>query len=872
MGKRKNKQKTSTYGSEGSGRVDSTKVDDKSIANQPLVSGGKRFIFSLILLCLPFFLLILLELALRWSGYGYPTSFILTYTHNGKEYFIENQYFGWRFFPKSMARTPEPFMVEAKKPSDTIRIVVFGESAALGDPHPPFGFSRVLEVLLSEVRPDIKFEVINVSMTAINSHVIAQIAKDCVKLNADYWLIYMGNNEVIGPFSPAGVYSPRLMPRFLIRPLIAFKSLRIYQLLDNILELVFARSKDVPQWLGMEMFLKNQIHYDDPRLRYVYRNFKDNLQRIIDLGHSTGAKVIVSTVVANYKNCAPFASLHRKNLANEELKRWESEFSEGVNAQKNGLFDKAISHFENAEKIDPCFAELKYRIAKCLEIYSPTNSKIAGYYLDALDYDTLRFRPDRTIINTIVEIAKSSQGKATLIVAHKKIADGSSDGTTERLPGRDLLWEHVHLNFEGNYRLAIFFAEEILKTLPGTNRVQGVLADSETVYKKLGLTDWVKQEIYQELQKRLELPPFTDRCDHKEEKNVIDTELIRLEQTVKTNNISTYIQQHRTAVEGRPSDWVLRKFLAEILEASGDYGSAIEQWSITTNLIPHYIEPYFKIANLLDEQGRSEEAKALFEKAISLKPYSPEAWSGYGLCLLNLGRSNEAINALKKALKINPKFPAALVNLAIVYGRLGNIPVAKEYCLEAIKVKTNYAPAYINLGRIYASKGDYNNAFTNYQMAVRSDPKNPIAYYNLGNACSRLNRPFDAITNYQTAIKLNPNFGEAYLNLALEQAKAGMIELAMGNFAESARIMTNNFEAQFNYAIACARTGNYLQAREVFKRCIELDPQNPQVYYNLGLVFLKLGEHNRAIEYFKQTLSLQPDHKEALLHVNQLMK
>ena len=32
---------------------------------------------------------------------------------------------------------------------------------------------------------------------------VKDIASDCRKLEADYWVVYLGNNEVIGPFGPA---------------------------------------------------------------------------------------------------------------------------------------------------------------------------------------------------------------------------------------------------------------------------------------------------------------------------------------------------------------------------------------------------------------------------------------------------------------------------------------------------------------------------------------------------------------------------------------------------------------------------------------------------------------------------------------------
>ena len=43
-------------------------------------------------------------------------------------------------------------------------------------------------------------------MTAINSHVILPIARECARRDGDLWIIYMGNNEMVGPFGAGTVF------------------------------------------------------------------------------------------------------------------------------------------------------------------------------------------------------------------------------------------------------------------------------------------------------------------------------------------------------------------------------------------------------------------------------------------------------------------------------------------------------------------------------------------------------------------------------------------------------------------------------------------------------------------------------------------
>ncbi|MFM7982023.1 MAG: hypothetical protein ACKPKO_22160, partial [Candidatus Fonsibacter sp.] len=68
------------------------------------------------------------------AGYGHETDFLLERTVNGRRVFTDNPKFAHRFFPARIARSPQTLLVEPEKPAGVIRVVVLGESAALGDP------------------------------------------------------------------------------------------------------------------------------------------------------------------------------------------------------------------------------------------------------------------------------------------------------------------------------------------------------------------------------------------------------------------------------------------------------------------------------------------------------------------------------------------------------------------------------------------------------------------------------------------------------------------------------------------------------------------------------------------------------------------
>jgi hypothetical protein len=200
-------------------------------------------------------------------------------------------------------------MIEPVKPQNTYRIFIFGESAAQGDPEPAFGAGRYLEELLKTRYPGVNFEVVNVAITAINSHVIVPIARECAHYQGDLWIIYMGNNEMIGPFGAATVFGAKAPPWPAVRLNLAIQKTRVGQLLMD-LERKFKSRQNGPQvWGGLQMFLGNQLSPDDPRKTAVYGNFQRNLQDILRAGRDSGAAIVVNTISVNLKDCPPFASV-----------------------------------------------------------------------------------------------------------------------------------------------------------------------------------------------------------------------------------------------------------------------------------------------------------------------------------------------------------------------------------------------------------------------------------------------------------------------------------------------------------------------------------------------------------------------------------
>jgi len=489
----------------------------------------------------PVVLLAILELALRFAGVGFTTEVTVPCAVRGQKAACYNLFFPAPFFPPGMIKTPQAYAIPAEKPQGTYRIFVLGESAAMGDPDPAYGFSRYLEVMLRQRYPSMKFEVVNTGSVAINSHVLLAIAEGLARQKPDLFIIYSGNNEVVGPYGPGTALTSSSMQLPFIRASIFANSTRIGQLLTRM-------SEQKKEWRGMEMFLDKQVRASSPLMKYSYENFERNLQDTVAVARASGARVIISTVATNLKDCAPFASLHREDISENELRSWNELVREGTDLENARSYDEALKRYQSATQIDPQYAELEFRIAR-VEWMRGNYAGAKEHFQRARDFDTLRFRADSRI-NDINRSVASSSG-AELVDADAILSGESANGVI----GSELVYEHVHMTPQGNYTLARAMFRQVASRLrnDGGRALQdGDIPAEAECERTLALTNHDQTRIAAEMLQRLERPPFTNQLNHSDQ-------VLRLaiKAQVPDENPSQTAREYQWAISQKPDDRIL---------------------------------------------------------------------------------------------------------------------------------------------------------------------------------------------------------------------------------------------------------------------------------------------------------------------------
>ena len=723
------------------------------------------------LVLVPLVTFAVLEGALRLAGYGYATGFFEKIRVRDQDLLVNNDAFSLRFFPPELARSSRAITLPANKPAGTYRVFILGESAAMGDPEPSYGASRYLEILLRERFPNQKFEVVNVATTAINSHVILPIARDCARQHGDLWIIYMGNNEMVGPFGAATVFGAQAPPLALVRLSLAAQQTRVGQLLTALARKLRGKAATPASWGGMEMFLGNRLRPDEPRKQTIYHNFQRNLHDIVQAGLDSGAKVLLNTVAVNLKDCPPFASLSNSNQPAADRDLFEKLYAEGVAASAQSNAGLAAQRFEQAAKLDPQYGELQYWWGESL--LEATNWAAAGEHLQmACDADALPFRADSRINGLIREEGrKRASGNLVMLDTATRLGTNQVAGVC----GQETFYEHVHFNFAGNYRLGLMWAEQVEQSLPAAvkSRATGAWASQETCERLLGLTDWNRTLVIQSLVRRFYQPPLSGQFNNLQRREALENRMKDLRQRMNPATAEQAREQLHDALKHAPDDHYLHETLATFLQSIGDLRAATSEWRRVHELLPQDSLSYYQLGRLLSLQSQWTEAETCLSQVVAAHPSMVEAWSELGNVHAGQEKYERALADYEQARQRRPQDPRIFCGMGKALAKLKRRPEAIERFRQAIQLNPDYWEAHFELAGELAFDEKIPEAKAEFAEAVRLQPANPRPHFNLGIMLAKQNKFDEAQREFEETLRLEPGNQTAVTYLGQVKALKG---------------------------------------------------------------------------------------------------
>ena len=644
----------------------------------------KKYIFTFSLFLLPFLFFTLLEVSLRVFNYGKEYPLLL---ENGS-HLRTNQKFPQKYFSKNEITVPE--LIEQKFPKtkseNTYRILALGGSTTAGFPYEVnINFPYFLRESLQKVNPDKNIEVINLGISAINSHSVLDMLDQVFIIKPDLILIYMGHNEFYGAMG-LGSSENIGSNRTLIRLTLWLKDFKFYQLLQN---MIFNLSSELSQdesneSLMSQMIAEPNISRTNPLYNKTISNFKDNLSDIADTIIEQGIPLIVSTLSCNLKDQYPLGTNHIKN----------AEFSKTLNQAKvlmnNNSWHKAIELFKHILADDTTNADTHYNLANC---YLKVDKKKLAlkHFQKSRDYDLMPFRAPGEINKVIEEIAFDK--KIVLAQSEALFKKHSNDS----IPGNTLFLEHLHPNTKGYALLSKSFESAIDK-----------LEISLKTRSPLELPHYMQTFSFTALDQRigeikvknlLEGFPFNGRSE------LLETE-------ITDAMVDTFANQH--IYEGLFWDGAHFE-LGDYFQGKGDYTKALAEYFAVYKYDPTNPSVLYRIGDIYATQENYTMAVSFYNKALEQTPNEAYLYAKLGRVLMISEKTNAAISALEQVIQLEKKkktldqtdMKVFYYLLGLGYARLGEKSKANEAIQASLKIDPTYTPS-IELKQQIKKLSDYN--------------------------------------------------------------------------------------------------------------------------------------------------------------------
>ncbi|MCZ6631983.1 MAG: tetratricopeptide repeat protein [bacterium] len=166
---------------------------------------------------------------------------------------------------------------------------------------------------------------------------------------------------------------------------------------------------------------------------------------------------------------------------------------------------------------------------------------------------------------------------------------------------------------------------------------------------------------------------------------------------------------------------------------AGDNQKAEEIYKKGLSFQPHHMLTLYNLGQVLQAQGKIEEAATTYEKSLQLharRILDPDArraiYLNLGACYQKLGHPDLAIEAYQGALEWAPQSPTILNNIAGIHLRNKKFEAARKILQPLIDRLPNNTNYRLNLVIALVGLEDYPAALAQCLEAQKRDPENPI--------------------------------------------------------------------------------------------------------------------------------------------------
>lgn len=211
-------------------------------------------------------------------------------------------------------------------------------------------------------------------------------------------------------------------------------------------------------------------------------------------------------------------------------------------------------------------------------------------------------------------------------------------------------------------------------------------------------------------------------------------------------------------IDKYPESYKGHMMLAKIYEKEGGTRKAIDEYVKSVDCNKRDYDSYYKIAELLQNLGKKDEAITMLQNLLHNKPEYYNASLLLGDLLCQQERFKEAVSVYQDTLRYKPVDFELYYSLGIAYTRLNDFANAKDCYEKAASINHKLYGAKYNLAQLALIEEDLEEAEKYFAECLMSEELEAKAYYQLAKIYMVKEEKDKAILFANKAIEIDPSY------------------------------------------------------------------------------------------------------------------
>ncbi len=257
--------------------------------------------------------------------------------------------------------------------------------------------------------------------------------------------------------------------------------------------------------------------------------------------------------------------------------------------------------------------------------------------------------------------------------------------------------------------------------------------------------------------------------------------------------------------------------------------------------------PRLRLAELLLECGRMDEAEAQFHRSLEANPDNPRA--RYGLARLAYERGD-----WKDRRAETPSRPSSWPDPYL--DKLHQLRVGRQAGIDRITE--------------LLAEGRADEAAAQAEEVIRAYPQAGMAWLLLGEARMRQQQPQGAEVALHRAVELMPDSVEARFALGSALLLQNEAAEAAKRFRQAARLKPASANAYYYLGLCLLKLKDEDGARDALEKAVYYRPEFAEAHRHLGELLARRGQPAKAAEHLQAVLQINPDDAAARKKLDEL--